>query len=87
MTHLLVTDDKPDGPTLEGILAMVRGDWIKRAAHIVDDDRYKTRKVRANNVQIMPMLAECIALAEENNAMLTKAFGPSRKGEPSIGVA
>jgi hypothetical protein len=87
LTHFLVTDDKPDGPTLEGILAMVRGDWIKRAAHIVDDDRYKTRKVRANNVQIMPMLAECIALAEENNAMLTKAFGPSRKGEPSIGVA
>ena len=87
MTHLLVTDDKPDGHTLEGILAMVRGDMIKRAAIIVDDDRYDTRKVLADNVQIMPMLTECIALAEENAAVLTKVFGLSRKGEPRIGIA
>ncbi len=87
MTHFLVTDDKPDGHTLEGILAMLRGDIIKRAALIVDDDRPEARKVLANNVQIMSMLTECIDLAEENTAVLIKAFGPSRDGKPRIGTA
>ncbi|MBC8240845.1 MAG: histidine kinase [Alphaproteobacteria bacterium] len=87
MTHFLITDDKPDGHTLEGILAMIRGDMIKRAVLIIDDDRPEARKVLANNVQIMSMLTECIALADENTAVLTKAFGPSREGEPRIGIA
>ncbi|MDA1101034.1 MAG: histidine kinase [Proteobacteria bacterium] len=85
MTHFLVTDDNPDGRRLEEILAMVRGDLIKRAVLIVDDDRPEARKVLANNVQIMSMLGECIALAEENSTVLAKAFGPSRTGEPRIG--
>jgi hypothetical protein len=87
MTHFLVTDDKPDGHRLEEILAMVRGDLIKRAVLIVDDDRPEARKVLANNVQIMSMLTECIALADENTAVLGKAFGPSRSGKPRIGSA
>jgi len=87
MTHFLMTDDKPDGHTLEGILAMIRGDMIKRAALIIEDDRPEARKVLANNVQIMSMLTECMALAEENTAVLTKAFGPGREGQPRIGTA
>ena len=86
MTHFLVTDDNPDGQRLEDILAMVRGDMIKRAVLIIDDDRPEARTVLANNVQIMSMLTECIALAEENTTVLTKAFGPSRAGRPRIGT-
>ncbi|NQV58032.1 MAG: histidine kinase [Alphaproteobacteria bacterium] len=85
MTHFLVTDENPDGHRLEEILAMVRGDLIKRALLIIDDDRSEARKVLTNNVQIMAMLGECIALAEENTNILDKAFGPSRAGKPRIG--
>ena len=85
MTHFLVTDENPDGHRLEEILAMVRGDLIKRAALLVDDDRPEARKVLANNVQIMSMLGECIATAEENTTILDKSFGPSRTGKPRIG--
>ncbi|MBT4044203.1 MAG: histidine kinase [Rhodospirillaceae bacterium] len=85
MTHFLKTDDNPDGHRLEDILVMVRGDMIKRAVLILDDDRPEARKVLANNVQIMSMLTECIDLAEENTTVLTKAFGPSQPGKPRIG--
>jgi hypothetical protein len=86
MTHFLVTDDNPEGNRLEDVLDMVRGDMIKWAVLIVDDDRPEARKVLSNNVQIMSMLSECIALAEENTTILTKAFGPSRPGQPRIGT-
>jgi hypothetical protein len=85
MTHYLVTDENPDGQRLEDVLTMVRSDLIKRAALLVDDDRPEARKVLANNVQIMSMLGDCIAMAEENTSILDKSFGPSRAGKPRIG--
>ena len=87
MTHFLVTEENPDGQRLEDVLAMVRGDMIKRAVLIIDDDRQEARRVLANNVQIMSMLTQCIELAEENTTILTKAFGPSQSGKPRIGSA
>ncbi len=85
MTQFLATDDNPEGHRLEDVLAMVRGDLVKRAALIVDDARPEARKVLANDVKIMAMLSESIALAEESSSVLTKAFGPSRAGKPRIG--
>lgn len=85
MTHFLATEDNPDGGRLEDVLAMVQGDLVKRAALIVDDDRPEARKVLANDVKIMAMLSDCLALAEESSTILTKAFGPSQAGTPRIG--
>ncbi|MDP6568152.1 MAG: histidine kinase [Alphaproteobacteria bacterium] len=85
MTHFLVTDDNPQGHQLEDILGMVRGDLIKRAGKIVDDERPEAQKVLANDIEIMRRLSECIDMAEENSALLRRAFGPSREGQPRIG--
>jgi hypothetical protein len=85
MTHFLVNDDNPDGHQLEDVLAMVRSDLVKRAALIADDERQEARKVLANDISIMAMLSECVALAEESTTLLNRAFGPSRAGQPRIG--
>ena len=85
MTHFLVTDDDTDGHQLEDVLAMVRSDLVKRAALIADDDRQEARQVLANDIKIMAMLSEGVALAEESTALLNRAFGPSRSGQPRIG--
>ena len=77
--------DNPDGHRLEDVLAMVRSDLVKRAALIVDDDRPEARRVLANDVKIMAMLTDSVALAEESSAVLIKAFGPSETGKPRIG--
>ncbi|MDP6832740.1 MAG: histidine kinase [Alphaproteobacteria bacterium] len=85
MTHFLVNDDNPDGHQLEDVLAMVQSDLVKRAALIADDERQEARKVLANDISIMAMLSECVALAEESTTLLNRAFGPSRAGQPRIG--
>ncbi len=86
MTHFLITDDNANGHQLEDVLAMVRSDLVKRAALIADDDRQEARKVLANDIKIMAMLSEGVALAEESTALLNRAFGPSRAGKPRIGA-
>ncbi len=86
MTHFLATDDNPDGHGLEDILGMIRGDLIKRAALIVDDERPEARKVLANDVAIMALLSDCLGLAEESSAILKRSFGPSRSGQHRIGA-
>lgn len=85
MTHFLVTEDNADGHQLEDVLAMVRSDLVKRAALIADDDRQEARSVLANDIRIMAMLSDCIALADESTTLLNRAFGPSRAGQPRIG--
>jgi len=85
MTQFLATEDNPNGHRLEEVLAMVQGDLIKRAGLIVDDDRPEARKVLANDVKIMAMLSECIALAEDSSTVLDKSFGPNVAGAPRIG--
>ena len=87
MTQFLKTDEKPDGYRLEEILSVIRKDMIKRAEHIVDDDRVEARQVLENNIRILALLTECIGIAEESTRILDKAFGPHVEGQPRIGVA
>jgi len=87
MTHFLVTDENPDGYKLEEILTVIRNDIIKRATKIVQDDRVQARQVLENNIKILGLLTECINTAEDSTRLLDKAFGPSKDGEPRIGVA
>ncbi|HJM92797.1 MAG: histidine kinase [Alphaproteobacteria bacterium] len=85
MTHFLTTDDNPDGHNLEDVLAMARSDLVKRAVLIADDNRQEARQVLANDVKIMAMLSDSLALVEESTALLNRAFGPSRAGQHRIG--
>lgn len=85
MPHFLLSADKPDGHRLEDILVMIRKDMILRATKILDDDRPEARKVLDNNVRILQLLSESIAIAEDSTQVLNKNFGPSTPGVPRIG--
>jgi len=82
MTHFLVTDDNPKGYRLEDILMLVRKDMLTRALRIADDRRPEALHVMQNNMQILQLLSEAIALAEDSTKVLDKAFGSSAKGGP-----
>ncbi|PHZ86229.1 histidine kinase [Paremcibacter congregatus] len=86
MTHFLITEDKPDGYRLEDILKIIRKDIFLRTTKIMDDDRAEAQIVMNNNVEILGLLSAAIAKAEESTTILQKSFGPSREGEPRIGV-
>tara|TARA_R110002072_G_scaffold33215_8_gene100679 strand:+ start:242 stop:502 length:261 start_codon:yes stop_codon:yes gene_type:complete len=86
MTHFLITEDKPDGYRLEDILKIIRKDIFLRTTKIMDDDRTEAQVVMNNNVEILGLLSAAIAKAEESTTILQKSFGPSREGEPRIGV-
>lgn len=86
MTRFLATDDNPDGYKLEDLLAILRSDIVKRAGKIVDDDRPEARKVLDNNVRILGLISECIALAEDSTRVLDRSLGKHQTGEPRIGV-
>jgi len=85
MTHFLATEDKPDGHKLEDILALIRGDLIKRATKIVDDDRPEARHVLNNNIRILSLLTEAVDLATDSTKTLERSFGASTAGKPRIG--
>ena len=85
MTHFLVTDDKPDGYRLEDILMLIRKDMLTRATKIADDRRPEALHVMQNNMQILQLISEAIALAEESTKVLDKAFGHVKGGPPRIG--
>lgn len=87
MTHFLVTEDNPKGYRLEDILMLVRKDMLTRALKIADDRRPEALHVMQNNMQILQLLSEAIALAEDSTRILDKAFGSSAKGgPPRIGI-
>lgn len=86
MTQFLVTEQKPDGYRLEDILMAIRKDIILRATKILDDERTEARKVLDNNVRILQLLSEGIAIAEDSTQLLDKTFGPRTPGAPRIGV-
>tara|TARA_R110002096_G_scaffold175820_20_gene351819 strand:+ start:4544 stop:4927 length:384 start_codon:yes stop_codon:yes gene_type:complete len=86
MTHFLKTDEHPEGYRLEDILKIIRKDIFLRTTKIMDDDRIEAQTVVNNNVQILGLLNEAIAKAEDSTTVLQKSFGPSREGEPRIGV-
>lgn len=82
MTHFLVSDAKPDGYRLEDILSVLRADVIIRCSKITNDPRVEARQVLINNVKILGLMSEAIALAEESTRVLEKSFGPAVKGGP-----
>jgi hypothetical protein len=86
-TTFLVTTENPDGWTIEDILTEIQNDIVKRTQKIVDDKRPEARQVLNNNVQIMALLSECIAKAQDSTQLLKRSFGPSEPGKPRIGVA
>lgn len=86
MTHFLVTDDNPDGYKLEDMLKIIRKDIFLRTNRILEDDRPEAQTVMNNNVKILGLLSEAIAVAENSTDLLQKSFGPSRSGKPRIGV-
>ncbi|MDJ0944271.1 MAG: hypothetical protein QNJ30_12435 [Kiloniellales bacterium] len=85
MTHFLITDDKPEGYKLEDILTLIRRDMILRATKIVDDPKPQAKQVLENNIRILGLLSECIAIAENSTKTLDKEIGPPVKGKPRIG--
>ncbi len=85
MTHFLVTDDKPDGHRLEDILMLIRKDMLMRAVKIADDRRIEALHVMRNNMKILDLISEAIAIAEDSSRILDKAFGSVKGGPPRIG--
>lgn len=82
MTHFLVTDENPSGHRLEDILMMIRKDILMRATKIADDRRPEALHVMKNNMRILDLISDAIALAEDSSRVLDKAFGSSAKGGP-----
>jgi len=82
MTHFLVSDDKPDGYKLEEILMVLRKDVLTRCLKVSDDHREEALHVMQNNMKILGMLSEAIALAQNSTQVLNRAFGPSKPGGP-----
>lgn len=86
MTHFLATADRPDGHRLEDLLGDIRRDLVHRMGKIVDDGRPEAHHVLGNDVRILALLSECIALAEDSSRTLARSFGPSRPGTHRIGI-
>ena len=84
MTRYLVSEENPTGVRLEEILRLIRRDILVRCEKIVDDHRHEAEHVLTNNMRILNLLSDAIALAEDSTHTLDKAFGPSgaRKGGP-----
>lgn len=85
MSHFLSTDDNPKGYKLEDILILIRKDILARALKIADDQRVEALHVMQNNMKILSLLSDAIALAEDSTRVLDKAFGPRSGQEPRIG--
>jgi len=87
MTHFLVSDTNPDGSRLEDILRVIRNDILIRCTKISDDSRPEAQGVLNNNIKILDLLSQSIALAENSTQLLDKSFGPGDKnGSPRIGT-
>jgi hypothetical protein len=89
MTRFLVSDENPAGLRLEDILHAIRMDMITRCTKIMNDPKDEARHVLNNNMKILTLLSDAIALAEDSTHVLDKAFGPSnaaKGGPPRIGT-
>ena len=82
MTHFLVTEENPSGHRLEDILLIIRKDILTRAVKVADDRRIEALHVMRNNMKILELISEAIALAEDSSRVLDRAFGPAAKGGP-----
>ena len=72
MTKLLVSDTNPKGYTTEKVLGMIRADIITRIQKYAGDPRKEARQVLDNNIHILRLLGEAIALAEANTRTLAE---------------
>ena len=87
MSGFLITEENPNGYKLEDILKVIRKEIIQRANKITGDARPEAAVVLENNIKILGLLTETIALAEDSTKVLDKSFGPHETGKPRIGVA
>lgn len=88
MTKFLVSEDNTDGMKLEDVLNALRAEIVLRCTRITDDFRPEARQVLNNNIKILGLLSEAIALADDSTHILDRAFGPSQSakgGLPRIG--
>lgn len=85
MTQLLASPAHPDGWTLEDVLEALRGDMMRRSAHMVDDPRPEVRRLIANNVAIMEHLTHCLHRAQESARVLDKIGAGSGPGSDAYG--
>lgn len=84
MTKFLVSDENTEGFRLEDILTAIRKDILSRSLKIADDARPEAAHVMSNNMKILTLLSDAVALAEDSTRTLDKAFGP-HGSEPRIG--
>jgi len=84
VTKFLVSDKNPKGRKLEDVLKVIRKDILIRCKKVIDDPKPEAEQVIANNMEILNLLTQAIARAEDSTDILTKAFGPQGK-KPRIG--
>ena len=87
MTHFLMSEKNPDGYKLEDVLTLIRNDVLTKSTRIMDDRRPEARAVLENDLHIVNLLTDSIALAEDSTKLLLKAFGESVPGRPRIGTS
>lgn len=84
-TTLLVTAENPGGWTIEALLTEVQNDMVRRCSKIIDDQRPEARAVLNNNIEILSLLNQCIAKAQDSTRILNR-IGRHVDGRPRIGV-
>ena len=72
MTKLLVSETNPKGYTTEVLLGLIRHDIVTRLQKYTGDPRKEARQVFDNNVRILHLLGDAIALAEQNTRTLSE---------------
>ncbi len=72
MTNILVSETNPKGYTTEKVLGIVRADIVARMQKYAGDPRKEARHVLDNNIRILQLLGEAIALAEANTRTLAE---------------
>lgn len=85
MTRFLVSDENDKGYRLEDILISIRKDILERCLKITDDTRPEALHVLSNNMKILNLISDAIALADDSTKTLDRAFGPHGK-TPRIGT-
>jgi len=86
MTHILLSDQNPEGHKLEDVLRKIRNDIIYRQTKIMDDVKPEAQQVLNNNIEVLGLLAEAITLAEDSTQVLNRSFGARKPGSPRIGT-
>jgi len=72
MTKLLVSETNPKGYMTEVVLGTIRQDIIVRLQKYAGDPRKEARQVLDNNIRILQLIGEAIALAEQNTRTLSE---------------